>query len=471
MAQAEVFGMNRKSMIATGAALVLLLGGAGGAYYYVDHKKSSEEAAEKAEADSLNLFSFDSNTVKGIDITNEDGYFHMTVGQSGDWQMEETDYPYEFSLNSFNLNVIASTMSKLKADHKAEAQDLSKYGLEQPVTVVCHTADGDYTLLVGGSSVTNEFCYVMKPDDDTIYCIDREMGAELRGDIATLRSNYLLNCYDNEIKHFSVEHNGEVCYDLSRDTESTSMWALNAPQTGVTVDAVKINNVLTSIVRVQTSNFECFTKDESVLAKHGLDKPAYTFTVVTDEKTYTLEFPEFGIDDEEVWCYDAGSCAVFSITSGEAAFLTGKWSDLTVKQAMSVPFMSAAALEITVDGDTHTLNIDHEKKNYVFDDIDVTAKGSEEASADFEYLYASVSEIAHGEYRDDIPEKMGEPTCTFRYTLTDGTERELALVPIDDANYWAYVDGECLGMTVEKTAITGENGCLNFIERLNADLA
>ena len=53
MAQAEVFGMNRKSMIATGAALVLLLGGAGGAYYYVDHKKSSEEAAEKAEADSL----------------------------------------------------------------------------------------------------------------------------------------------------------------------------------------------------------------------------------------------------------------------------------------------------------------------------------------------------------------------------------------------------------------------------------
>ena len=465
--------MNRKSMIATGAALVLLLGGAGGAYYYVDHKKSAEEAAEKAEKESLSLFSFDSNSVKGIDITNDEGYFKMSFGDGGEWSLDETDYPYDFDLNDYNLNVIAASMSRLKADHKAEVQngDLSKYGLDSPMEIICHTADGDHTLLVGSSSVTNEFCYVMKPDDDTVYCIDSAEGEKLRVDVAGLRDPYMLSINDSDIMQFSEVHNGEVRYDLSRVIDGNVLWTLNAPQTGVSIDAITVNTVLTNLVRVESKSFGGFTKDESELAKYGLDKPAYVFTVVTDEKTIELEFADFGPDSEEVWCYNADSCEVFSITSGEAAFLSGKWSDLTVKQAMSVPFMSAASLEINVDGETHTLNIDHEKPSYVFDGTDVTAKGSEEASAEFEYLYASVSEIKHNGYRDDVPEKMGEAACTFRYTLTDGTVRELALVPIDDNNYWAYTDGVCLGMTVEKSAVTGSSGCLNFIERLTAALA
>ncbi len=224
------------------------------------------------------------------------------------------------------------------------------------------------------------------------------------------------------------------------------------------------------MVRIETNNFDCFTKDKSELARHGLDNPAYTFTVTTDSKVITLEFPEFNSDDEEVWCYDLDSCAVFSITMNGAAFLSGKWHDLTAKQAMSIPFVSAEQLEITVDGDTHTLFIDHENQTYRFDDIDVTAKNNEDASKNFEYLYASVSEIKHDVFRDDVPESMGEPTCIFRYTLTDGTESELALVPIDDETYWAYTDGTCLGMTVSRSAITGSNGCLSFIERLTNDL-
>ena len=462
--------MNRKSMIAMSTALVLLLGGAAGAYYYVDNKKTNEETAAKSETESLDLMSFDSTSVKGIDITGADGYFHMTLGQTGDWILEETDYPYNFTLNSYYLNVVASTMSKLKADHKADKADLGKYGLDKPITVVCHTADKDHTLLVGNISATNEFCYVMLPDDDNVYCVVNNTEGDLRGDISELRSPYLLNCYDNDINSFSLVHNGEVLYDLSRGTDGETLWSLNAPKTDVMIDAVTVNNILTNMVRIQSDKFEGFTKDSSELAKHGLDNPAYTFTVTTDDKTFKLEFPEFGAEDEEIWCYDTDSCAVCALSQNSAAFLSGKWYDLTTKQAMSIPFMSAASLEINVDGEKHTLTIDHDKNSYVFDDIDVTALGSEEASSDFEYLYASVSEIAHDEYRDDEPETMGEPTCTFRYTLIDGTERVLALVPIDGETYWAYTDGRCLGMTVSRNALTGTNGCLNFIERLTNDI-
>ena len=468
--------MNRRSLIATGAALLVLLGGSFGAYYYVDHKKSSEEAASKAEKDSLKLFTFDSNNVKGIDITNSDGYFYMTLSDTGDWLLDETDYEYDFKLNSYYLNVIASSMSKLTADHKADKKenDLSKFGLDSPATVVCHTSDKDYTVLVGNSSVTNEFCYVMLPNDDTIYCIDNSTGLELRGDVSKLYDPYIISCNDTEIDQFSLVHNDEVCYDLSRVNDGTAIWAMNAPQTDVTIDAITVNTILTNMVRVQMNSFECFTKDKNELAKYGLDKPAYTFTAKTADKTITLEFPEIKADkaddDDVVWCYDTDSCAVCSISVNAAAFLSGKWQDLTTKQVMSVPFMSAASLEMTIDGDTHTLSIDHENQSYIFDDIDITSKNSENAAKDFEYLYASASEIKHDDFRDDVPEKMGEPTCTFRYTLTDGTTRELALVPIDDESYWAYIDGTCLGMTVSGTSVKGSNGCLNFIEKLTKDL-
>ena len=464
--------MNRRSMIATGAALVLLLGGAGGAYYYVDHKKSSEEAAEKAEADSLKLMSFDPNEVTAIDITTSEGYFKMKMADDGEWLLEDTDYPYKFTPYTYQLNVIATAMGRLTADHKVDAKegDLSKYGLDSSSTVVCHTADKDYTLYVGSSSVTDEFCYVMVPDDDTIYCIDSSVGADLRGDIAKICDPYIIECKDNEIVRFALEHNGEVVYDLSRGEENTSVWSLNGPVTDVDIDSITVNTILTSMVRIETGNFACFTKDKSELAQYGLDEPAYTFTVETADKTITLEFPELGEEDEQVWCYDTDTCEVCSISSNNAAFLSGKWSDLTTKQVMIVSFYDAESLDINVDGETHTLKIDHDNSKYVFDDIDVTAKDNEEALQNFEYLYASVSEIKHDEFRDDFPEKMGDPTCTFTYTLTDGTKRKLELVPIDDNTYWAYVDGRCIGATVTRNSIDGTNGCLTFIEKLNADL-
>lgn len=463
--------MNRRSMIALGTSLVVLLGGAAGAFYYVDHKKTTEEASSKAEQESLKLFSFDSNTVESIDITNSEGYFHLTFGESGDWVLDETDYPFMFTPDSYYLNVIAASMSRLTADHKAEnSSDLSKYGLDSPVTVMCHTSDKDYTLLVGNSTATNEFCYVKLPDDDTVYCIANETGEQMRGEIENLRDSAMLDCYDNEIMRFALVHNGETCYDLSRMIDGNVIWKMNAPQTDVTIDATTVNSILTNMVRVESEKFECFTKDQSELAKYGLDKPAYTFTVETEDKTIVIDFPEFKTDDEEVWCYDRNTCALYTLSQGGAAFLSGKWSDLTIKQALSVPFMDAVSLEMTVDGESHTLLIDHEMPTYIFDDIDVTALGSKDAASNFEYLYASVSEIKHGDFRDDIPEEMGEPECSFVYTLADGTKRELALVPIDDENYWAYVDGNCIGMTVEKNAITSSNGCLNFVERLTADI-
>ena len=465
--------MNRRSMIATGAALVLLLGGAAGAYYYVDHKKSTEEAAEKEEKDSLKLMAFDSNNVKGIDITNSDGYFYLSLSSSGDWVIDDTDFAFDFTPNSYYLNVIAASMGKLTADHKVEKKDsdLSKYGLDKPVTVVCHTSDEDYTVLVGSSSVTNEFCYVMLPDDDTIYCIDNQTGLELQGNISDLRDPYMLKCNDNEIMEFSLMHNGECCYDIERNIDGDTIWSLKAPNdhdTEVAIDAITVNTILTNIVRVQSVEFKGFAKGETDLAEYGLDEPAYNFMVKTDEKTYNLSFPEFSDDDEKVLCFDHDTYEIFAISINNAAFLKGKWQDLTAKQVLSVPFMSTAELEINIDGETHKLTIDHDKPSYIFDDIDVTALGSDDAAANFEYLYASVSEISHGDFLDGAPEIMGKPACDFVYKFTDGKETSLSLVPIDDENYWAYIDGDCMGMTVKSSEIKGSNGCLNFIEKLTA---
>lgn len=462
--------MSSKKMRIALIAMLALLGLAGGSYALVDHLKNKEEQAASDEEASLHLFSFSSNDVTGVEITNPDGYFKIdSVG--GVWTLSETDYPHTFTLNDYYLNVISASMSDLTALRKMDADpsQLSAYGLDAPVTVTCRAGDQTYTLYVGAASATKEYYYVMLPEDDTVYGIGYDDGEVLRGGIGYLRSAYMLGNSETDITEFSLDHNGSTAYDLYKD--DAGQWQLRAPVTEVNVNTVQITSILTDLVRIEYESFEEVSTDQNALAKYGLDNPAYTFTVKTGNTSKVLQFPEFDPNDAVIYVYEPETGSVGTIAMNDNAFLTGKWMYLLDEEVLRVPFADAAALDVTVDDMTFTMTIDRESQQYKLDNIDITAIG-EDAAADFEYLYASVSKIAFEEIVEapQLPEDP-QPACTFRYTLTDGTERVLELVPIDDVTYWAYVDGRCLGMQVRRNALSGTSGVLNFLEKLTDTLA
>lgn len=451
-------------------ALLVLLGLAGGGYALVDHLKKQEEQTALAEAAALKLFSFDSNAVESVEITNPDGHFKIDKQTEG-WTLTETDFPHQFVLNTYYLNVINSTMSGLTALQKIEADpsQSSAYGLDDPVIISCQAGGETYTLHIGTCSVTKDCYYVSIPGDPTVYGIDYNSGEGLRGGISYLRSAYMIHDSETKLVSFSLEHNGETVYDLARNDANT--WTLQAPYTDVDTDTVKVSTILTELVRIEYSTLETFTDDPDELAAYGLDKPAYTFRVATAEEETVLQFAEFDPNDAVVYAYEPSSGAVSTLAMRDCGFLTGSWYNLISEKVLRIPFANASALDVTVDCKHFTLTMDQENGVYHLDDLEVSSI-SDEVGAAFEYLYASVSEISTEEIIESpaLPESP-VPACRFVYTLNDGTTRTLELVPDDDKTYWAYVDGRCIGQTVRRNALSGTSGVLNFLEKMTDALA
>lgn len=456
--------MSSKKMLAVLGVMLVLLGLAAGGYALVDHQKKQEEQSAADELSSLKLFSFDENTVKTVSITNPDGHFEMSLAD-GEWTLTDTDYPQDFPVNSFYLNSIAMTMSGLTALQKYENKELATYGLDDPVTITCGMSTGESaTLLVGKPSATKEYYYVTVPDSTTVYGIKYDTGAALCGGISYLHDPYVLHVRDADINTFALERFGETAYSLY--TDERGQWQIQAPVTGVSINTVQVSTILTDLVRLQYESFITITDDKQELAKYGLDKPVYYLNVGTEEKTVTIQFPDYDQNDGVVYCYEPESGTVGTISSRETAYLTGTWQKLVDETVLRVPYADASALDVTVDGKHFTLSIDHENARTKLDDIDISALDSE-TNKIFEYLYASVSEIAQEEVVEDpeLPENP-EPACTFRYILNDGSERTLELVPIDDVTYWAYVDGNCFGQVVRRNALSGTSGVLAFLEKM-----
>ena len=444
-------------------SMLVLLGLAGGGFALVDHQKKQEEQAVIDEANSLKLFNFDQNTVNRIDVTNSDGYFSMSLS-GGEWTLTDTDYHSSFPVNSFYLNSIATTMSELTALQKFEGKELAAYGLDTPVTITCHAAGMEYTLLVGKPSATQEYYYVSVPDSDTVYGIKYSTGEALHGGISFLHDPYVLHVRDADICSFKMERFGETAYDLY--TDNNGRWQIKAPVTDVSIDTVNVSTILTDMVQLNYESFVAITKDPQVLAQYGLDKPAYYLSIGTDTETEVFEFPDYDPNDSVVYVYEPATGTLGTISASETAYLTGSWTQLLDNIVMRIPYADAASLDVTVDGKHFTMTMDHENARTKLDDIDITALDTE-TNKMFEYLYASVSEIALNDAREnpELPENP-VPTCEFRYILTDGTERDLSLVPLDDVTYWAYIDGKCVGQTVRRNTLSGASGVLSFLEKM-----
>ena len=357
-------------------------------------------------------------------------------------------------------------MSELTALQKfGDADDLAVYGLDNPTVITCHSNLADsYTLFIGKPSATKEYYYVTVAGSNVVHGIKYDTGAALSGGISYLHDPYVLHVRDADICKFSLERFGETAYDLH--TDDKGQWQLTAPETGVNINTVQVSMILTDLVQLQYESFITITKDKSVLAQYGLDKPEYFLTVGTDTQSVTFQFPDYDKNDSVVYVYEPESGTVGTINARQTAYLTGSWRQLLDETVLRIPYADASALDVTIDGMHFTLSIDHENSRTKLDDIDITALDSE-TNKIFEYLYASVSEISHEEVREnpDLPEHP-VPACSFRYTLNDGSERLLELVPIDDLTYWAYVDGKCVGQTVRRNSLSGSSGVLSFLEKL-----
>ncbi len=469
--------MSTKKMKILIALLVVALIFGTGAYIAVDTLKSREEQAQQEELNSMQLFNFDEDSINKVEITLPEGNFTIEPSTDTGWAITDTNYNYPIELNAYYINTICNYMSNLTALKKlnVSAEQLSSYGLDQPQPLTCYNGDTAYTLYLGNASATEEYFYVMLPDDPVVYAVDFQKGEIMKGGLSYLKDPYLITWLDVDINYVKLQHKQDISFEIQKNEDN--LWEMSAPLKDASLNAANINSMLTSITRLQVDNFVQMVESPKDLAKYHLDDPAYQFTLKnTDGETLTLDFANFKSNDTEVYFVYEESGQIAAISPNGANFLKTEASELMTDTLYSPEYTDVASLSVQVDDLQFNLEMNHEQPSYRLiqqdgTETDITSMNDSVQKA-FSSLFQSVSKLTYDSLDLNAePDTETEPTVIFRYTLNDGTETELSLVPIDDTFYQSFLNGEYTGKIVRRRALSGNAGVITCYEKLLDEIA
>ncbi len=448
---------------------VLVLSIAG--YLAVDAVMKQKEAAEAEEAASLVLFNFDSNTIDTVTLQTKEGDFTMEMNEEGMWVLTETTYEYLFELNSSYVTTVCSYMSTLTAEKKfnADLNNLAAYGLEDPVVLTCSAGEQQYTLYVGSPTATQENFYVMVPGNDTVFGISYEYGALFYGDTSYLKTPYMLNELDVDICGITLIRDGTTAFRLE---QNDNIWNMEEPLPDANINHANVSSMISALVRLQLEAHLELRSESTDLSEYGLDEPAYTLIVDTNDGEQTkIMFSSFDFDSTYVYLLYEDTGEIVSMTKGNAGFLNTTIDEFLNSRVLELSLSDVAALDVTVDDIAFRMEMDNAGGQYAYNDIDIDELG-EDAVSMFEMLFATISNIEFDsiDLEADVALEQ-EPAAAFCYTLTDGTQTQLSLIAIDDTTYWAVIDGEYTGMIVRRRALSSNSGVLTYYEKMTDLLA
>ncbi len=457
--------MSSKKMKQLVIVMVILLVCAIGGYLIADAVIQKKEDAIAQEEASLHLFSFDPNEVNTVTLDAKQGFFRIETADSS-WAVTETDYPHDFVLNTAYVNIVCSYMSELTALTKFDSspEKLSDYGLADPVVLTCYVGDTAYTLHVGNATPTQEYFYVKLPDQETVFGVKFDQGSILTGDMAYLKSPYMLHYSDVDIVGISLERDGELVYDFDLGENS---WNLTAPLAGAPVNSAQVNSLLTALARLEVEGFLGMVADGVDPAAYGLDKPYATLTVQgRDGSEVIIDFAPYDVNDGIVHLLYRNEQEVASMAQGNLGFLNTELMELLQTKILPMDYFSVASLDVVVDDIAFRMEMDAASGKQIFKGINMTTLGTEGPNT-FRSLFDTVANLTFEDLQPDADvDVSAEPAAVFHYTLADGTETEMSLIAADDSLYYAIVDGEYTGMTVRRRSLSGSTGVLTFHERM-----
>lgn len=267
-------------------------------YFVIDlqQKKADQEAeTEETEESSLPVSVTDDEIAK---VTVKNGDVTMTYTKNDDtWTYEED---HDFPLDESAVDTKMSKLTSLTVDRVLESpEDLSEYGLDEPkqeVTVL--KTDGTaFTLYIGNQNSSNNDFYVKVDDGADVYTMPASsVNVFDMQPYDVAKADTLPTLESTNIRNIKVEkEDGTV--EFSSDETGTS-WTVkdqdgNEEKAGTTA----ASDLTTAVSSLSYKDFVDYKGDD--LTRYGLDKPAETVTIVTEETEAETE-EETETETEEV---------------------------------------------------------------------------------------------------------------------------------------------------------------------------
>ena len=310
----------------------------------------------------------------------------------------------------------------------------------------------------------------MLPDDTVVYAIDFTKGEIMKGGLSYLKDPYMISWMDVNINYVRLEQKNKISFEIEKDDQNR--WQMEAPLKNAPLNSANITSMLNSLTRLQVDSFVKMVESPEDLTEYHLNDPAYQLTLKADNgKTLTIDFAKFSKEDTSVYLVyeETGQIAEMSVSS--VSFLQTEASELMTDKIYSPDISEVSELEVQAD-DLHFIlktDLAENKASFCPDNAEETEinGNTDEVQKAFNELFQSVSNLTYDSLDLDAEiDETIQPTVIFHYTLTDGSEMELSLVPIDDTFYQAFLNGEYTGKIVRRRALSGNAGVLTYYEKL-----
>ncbi len=202
--------------------------------------------------------------------------------------------PMQWSANYFAVNRILNQLQFLEeeasfslSEIEQTGQTLADYGLENPlITLTVAREEDSVSLSVGTLTEIGNNVYLLSPDEEEIYVVNREVIDSLLVDLADLRTREIFDIPVFEVEALSLQikaedsiGNGDLKVRLARTNDG---WIFEAPLTAV-ADPTLVSNAINTLSAAKVVRFA-----EISDPGQGLENPSMRVTLHGNKRRQTL---------------------------------------------------------------------------------------------------------------------------------------------------------------------------------------
>ncbi len=469
-----------KKLVSLLAVLVVLIGATFAAIRLIPDEDSTLE-----EDTGTSIFALNAASVS--ELTWDYGDETLTfVSTDGEWSYAADD---TFPLNSTYLDTMVTTLSDVIATKTIDApDDLSQYGLEEPVCTVSVTAGDTTKFLIGDESSMGGERYISLGDGN-VYLVDSSiLDSFTYGlyDIVQMESiPAMTNVIDFRVE--SAEQNLLLEYieDGGLAYSDSYVWFLHDGDNYLTLDTELTGDFVGTITGLNWSECVSYNASNELLAEYGLDTPSATVTVDYIE---SVEVETNTSDDEgnsvyetqehetsfvleigsytDSYCYarlsDSNMVYLIDASVGDVMLYTS-YSELLPDEVLVMDWDTVTAIDITLDGQTYKIKKSLEET--ADDDGNTTEayvyKLDGEELTDVSFLDDLTEMVSTGSATGLTPERGAEISFTF-YRDTE-TFSEVTLT------FYQYDSSSCLvGLNNETRLFVAREDVVSVVEAVNS---
>lgn len=442
---------------------------------------SPDENAEEEAA--VTVFTLDMDQVTGLSWTYEGEEVSLERDGENNWTYPADD---AFPLDQSYPDAMVQALSEIQADRIIEEpEDLSEYGLADPVCSITVQADETRQLAIGDETSLGGQRY-LSLGDGNVYLVD-----------ASLLDDFALGLYDivaketipsmTDVSSFQIQSGSTTLTIDYTEEEGLAYsdqytWFWNQDGTLTALDTGLTSTLLETITSLSWNSCVAYQATQDQLSQWGLDDPSVIVTVSyvessqvetneTDEdgqpiyetketpKTFTLELGDY--DGDTCYARLAGSTMVYQVDgSVRDTLAAAKGNDLLPQDVLLMDWTEVTGVDITLDGTTYSLN------------KTVQEETDEDGNTTETYLYqldGQTVDIA------DALDSIQDLEVVGSDAGAQGSKEEISFTfhrdtdsyPTVTLTFYAYDSSSCLeSLNGESRLLVDRDGVLDLIETL-----